>query len=147
MSPDPYTRDLFHGECPFSTKTMVVGRINCVLQVRSAKRGLKLCPYPSRAVIKNEIHELILAAKGSAAPGRTINQVAYLGFFEVIEGGLIWVGDCVDIDGAPIGHVAGFDLTHSPNHLNIVIHAPEPLRTGKENGIQLKSTIHFVQPA
>jgi len=52
------------------------------------------------------------------------NQVIVLGFFEVISGGIILIGDQASIDGAPIGEVAGFDQTHMPNHMNILVKGP-----------------------
>ncbi|MFO8035706.1 MAG: hypothetical protein R6U57_03660 [Anaerolineales bacterium] len=80
------------------------------------------------------------------SPGKTIDNIAYLGFFQVFEGGVIWVGDKVDIEGRVIGYVSGFDLTHFPNHMNIVIQTREPLQTGKESGVQLKAEITFIPP-
>lgn len=146
MSPDPYTENLLDREIPYSTKTNIIGRINCVLHARSNKRGLELCPYSSRAVTKNEIHELLLTSMTDISPGKTIDNIAYLGFFQVFEGGVIWVGDKVDIEGRVIGYVSGFDLTHFPNHMNIVIQTREPLQTGKESGVQLKAEITFIPP-
>ncbi len=145
MSPDPYINQLLDREIPYSEKTPISGRINCVLQVRAEKRGLELCPYPSRAVLKHEIHELILTAE-EAGPGKTVNRIAYLGYFEVLEGGVLWAGDRVTLDGVEIGRLAGYDLTHFPNHMNIIIRAAEPLRTGMDSGYIPGAQIVFTQP-
>ena len=145
MSPDPYINKLLDKAVPYSEKTPVTGRIVCVLQARADKRGLELCPYPSRAVLKNEIHEVILTAE-EAGPGKTVNQIAYLGYFEVLEGGVLWAGDTVRLDGVEIGRLAGYDLTHFPNHMNIIIQVQGVLRTGFESGCQTGSQIVFTQP-
>ena len=145
MSPDPYIDKLLDKAVPYSEKTPVTGRIVCVLQARADKRGLELCPYPSRAVLKYEIHEVILTAE-EAGPGKTVNQIAYLGYFEVLEGGVLWAGDTVRLDGVEIGRLAGYDLTHFPNHMNIIIQVQGEPRTGFESGCQPGSQIVFNQP-
>jgi len=52
------------------------------------------------------------------------NRVTVLGFFEVETGGIILIGDQASLDGAPIGEVVGFDQTHMPNHMNILVKGP-----------------------
>jgi len=145
VSRDPYINNLLDKAVPYSAKNPVIGRVVCVLQVRAEKRGLELCPYPSRAVLKDEIHEVILTAE-DAGPGKTVNQIAYLGYFEVLEGGVLWVGDSVSVDGLEIGRLAGYDLTHFPNHMNIIIQVQGALQTGLESGYQPGVQIAFTQP-
>jgi hypothetical protein len=140
--PDPYINKLLDQELPCKEKSVVTGRINCILHARAEQRGLELCPFPSRALLKHEIHELILTAE-PASPGKTVNKIAYLGYFEVEEGGVLWVGDQVEINGSPTGFLAGYDLTHFPNHMNIVIQTQEPLQTGFEQGLQVGAAIRF----
>jgi hypothetical protein len=145
MSLDPYIHKLLDQEYPCTDKSPVVGRINCILQARAEQRGLELCPFPSRAVRQHEIHELILTAE-EAGPGKRVDRIAYLGYFEVLEGGVLWAGDRVEIDGREIGRLAGYDLTHFPNHMNIIIHAQEPLHTGFESRYQPGARILFTLP-
>ncbi len=146
MSPDPYINKLLDRDIPYSKKNPVIGMLNCILQVRAEKRGLELCPYPSRAVLKNEIHEVILTAEQEAAPGKKVDKIAYLGYFEVLQGGVLWVGDVVEVDGSPVGRLAGYDLTHFPNHMNIILKTDEPLKTGSESGFRPGGEITFTQP-
>ena len=141
--PDPYVNKLLDTAHPCAAKSTVEGRINCVLDARAPQRGLELCPYPSRAVLTHEIHELIITAEATAAPNATVNAIAYLGYFEVLQGGVLWVGDRVDVDGKPIGVLAGYDLTHFPNHMNIIIRIEEPLYTGFEVGLKPGASIAF----
>jgi uncharacterized protein YuzE len=124
-------------------KSPVVGEINCILHARSEKRQMELSIHPSRAIVKNEIHELILTDESEANMGQVVNRVAYLGFFEVVRGGIILVGDKVEIDGEQTGHVAGFDFTHFPNHINLCIRGTGKLQTGYESGIKVGSNIIF----
>jgi hypothetical protein len=77
-----------------------------------------------------------------AAPGREVNRVGYLGFVEILDGGVIIKGDEVLLDDELIGHIAGFDETHMPNHQNIVI-AGDSRATGAERGIRLESRVTF----
>jgi hypothetical protein len=145
MSPDPYVNKLLDKEFPCTDKSLVAGRINCILQARAEQRGLELCPYPSRAVLQHEIHELILTAE-EAGPGKRVDRIAYLGYFEVLEGGVLWVGDRVEVDCQVVGRLAGYDLTHFPNHMNIIIQAQAPLRTGFESGYKPGAAITFTLP-
>jgi hypothetical protein len=144
MSVDPYIHHLLDSENPCTAKPPLTGKICVVLHARAEARGLELCPYPSRALLKHEIHELILTAESEAKPGAKVNKIAYLGYFEVLESGVLWVGDRVDINSRPIGFLAGYDLTHFPNHMNIVIRVSEPLYTGAEANLDLGAEIRFV---
>lgn len=143
MGTDPHAIKVLDQDSPYVAKSPVVGRLNCIMHARSAKRQMELTVHPSRAVLQNEIHELILADEPGAGMGQIVNQVAHLGFFEVVQGGMILVGDRVEIDGQEIGSVAGFDLTHFPNHINLCIQASGPLRTGREMGCSVGARISF----
>ena len=143
MSKDPYKDNLFKAESPYVEKIPVFGRLVCVLQSSLDNRGLELCPFPSRAVCKHEIHELILTDEESARPGKTVNRIAYLGFFEVLEGGILLEGDACVIHGTLIGHLAGYDFTHLPNHMNIVIKTHQPLKSGKEFNLSCGAPVSF----
>lgn len=145
MSPDPYVDNLLDQEMPCKAKPPVIGRVVCVLHARAAQRALELCPYPSRAVIKDEIHELIVTAE-PAGPNSTVNQIAYLVFFEVLQSGILWVGDRVEIKGEMRGILAGYNFAHMPNHMNLIIRGNEPLQTGYELGLVPGDPIRFVFP-
>jgi len=75
----------------------------------------------SRAVLKNEVHELILTDDQNAAPEKIVNRVSYVGFVEIKRGGVIVTGDKVFVEEKHLGELAGFDITHMPNHMNIVV--------------------------
>lgn len=105
-------------------------------------RGMDLIIQKSRAVIKGHLHEAVVTLDINASPGKMVNSVAYLGMMEITEAGLIVIGDEVIADGIKIGEVAGFDETHFPNHMNILIRVKE-LKTGLKMGLQLGSGIIF----
>ncbi len=143
MSPDPYGDHLLSADMPCAEKTPVVGKLCCVLHARAEQRGLQLAQFPSRVVQQHEIHELIVTAEESAGPGQTVNKIAYLGFFELLEGGVLWAGDRVEVGGRWAGVLAGYDLTHFPNHLNIIIRTSEPVSTGFESGFHPGDIVRF----
>jgi hypothetical protein len=58
-----------------------------------------------------------------AVPGGGADRVSAVAFFEVKEGGLAVVGDHLSVSGKVLGEVAGYDLTHMPNHMNILLKA------------------------
>lgn len=146
MSPEPYRNHLLDTPYPCAAKSPVTGRLVCILDARAPQRGLELCSYPSRAVLKHEIHELILTAESTAAPGQTVDRISYLAYFEVLEGGVLWVGDRVMIAGKAVGTLAGYDLTHFPNHMNIIIKTGAELFTGLEAGFVSGAPIEFLFP-
>ena len=143
MAPDPYINRLLDSDLPCAAKPPLDARINTVLHARADNRGLELCPFPSRAVLKNEIHELIVTSE-DAKPGSTVNRIAYLCFFEVLESGMLWQGDLLEINGKPYGYLAGYDCAHMPNHMNIVIQTRAPLQTGHELNLQPGDTLRFL---
>jgi hypothetical protein len=108
------TRDVYGDKLP------VVGEVVAILHVSFDDRGLKLIETKSRAVKKMEIHELMITDE-EAAPGGAADRVRALAFFEIIKSGLIVVGDKVRIGDLDIGYLAGYDETHMPNHMNIVV--------------------------
>lgn len=145
MSPDPYTdKSINHPPNPCYKKADVVGTINTVLHARNDRRALEIVSYPSRAFVKHEVHEVILTPEMDAGPNTVVNNVVYLCFFEMDTSGVLWVGDSVEVDGEIIGTLAGYDFTHLPNHMNIIVKTDTFLKTGKEAGIQPGSKIRFI---
>lgn len=108
------------GANPYVAKSPVVGRVVAVLRGVTEQRGLYLEMLRSRAVRQHDIHELMITDE-TAALESTVNRVALLAFFEVVEGGVILENDTVTIGEHTVGVVAGFDETHMPNHQNICL--------------------------
>ena len=98
----------------------------------------------ARALPKHSIHELIATDETGKKPGDTANRIAYLAFFEVTQGGCIIVGETLLVDGEPVGQIIGFDETHEPNHINIII-GVKKRRTGPQLKIGVGSTIKFAR--
>jgi hypothetical protein len=130
---DVYQSGLIKGN-PYekAKKREVRGKIVVVLDLKLDKRGYKLIPTPSRVVLSREIHELISTDEEKARPGKEVNRMAVIGFAEFTTGGVLALGDKVTIGGREIGAVVGFDETHTPNHLNIII-----LTTKRDSGLDL----------
>ncbi|PKP61266.1 hypothetical protein CVT91_03555 [Candidatus Atribacteria bacterium HGW-Atribacteria-1] len=87
-------------------------------------------------MLKNEIHELIITDEKNAGPRKKVNNISYLVFVRIEEGGIVAIGDKVYLEGKIIGEVAGFDETHISNHWNIVIKSSK-----KAIGIELNAPI------
>lgn len=120
----------------------VKGGVVTVLDSSHEARGLKLIPTYSRALKKNSIHELIATDEPDKKPGDTANRIAYLAFFEVTRGGCILIGETLFVDGKAIGQIIGFDETHEPNHINIII-GVKKRHTGPQLKIKVGSKIKF----
>lgn len=126
----------------YSSKTELSARLFAVLDLITEDRGLNLIPQLSRAVKRGDVLELIRTDEESAGPGSTVNRTAYIGFAEVSEAGLLLCGDAVTIRQEEIGKISGFDETHLPNHLNVVIRS-EGLVTGREMELPLDAPVTF----
>ena len=138
MADDPYVRNIFGKKNPYYAKRSVKGQLVVVLDGTYEERGLSLIKPPSRALRAGEIHELIVTDE-SAQPGIKVNNIAYVGFIEVTIGGVIVVGDEVHVGNKVIGKIAGYDETHMPNHLNIVLNGERS--PGKERGLVLEEEV------
>jgi len=134
MANDPYKTGMFQ-ENPYYAKSDLTGRLAVVLQGRYETRGLQLITQPSRCICKNQVHELIASDEAGIKPGSTVDRIAYVGFVEIEQGGVIISGDEVLYNDTPIGRIAGFDETHMPNHYNIVLKVAER-RTGVELNLE-----------
>jgi len=140
---DPYESGMFR-ENPYCAKSDIQGDLVVVLRGAYEDRGLELMKPISRCVQKDEIHELILSDEPDIGPGKKVNKIAYLGFVEILKGGVIIAGDGLFWNGERIGFVAGFDETHMPNHLNIVIRCDKRI-TGELLGCRPGDGISFRQ--
>lgn len=100
----------------------VEGETVALLHISFDDRGLKLIETKSRTVKRNEIHELMITDE-DAAPGGGADRVRAIGFFEITESGLIVAGDEVFIEERRLGTLVGYDVTHMPNHINVVVRA------------------------
>ena len=104
----------------YGDRRPIVAEVVAVMHVTFPDRGLKLIEAKSRALQAGDIHELMLTDE-DAKPGGGADHVRVLCFFEIHQGGLAVVGDRVTINGEPVGVVAGWDVTHMPNHMNFLV--------------------------
>ena len=106
----------------YGDRRPVEGETVALLHIAFEDRGLKLIETKSRTVKRYEIHELMITDE-DAAPGGGADRVRAIGLFEITGSGLIVVGDEVWIEDRLLGKLAGYDQTHMPNHMNIVVKA------------------------
>lgn len=114
-----------------------------VMEGYTTSRGLNLIQSGSRAIRATEIHELMLTDDAGAGPSCTVDRISHVGFIEVTLGGVLKFGDQARVGERTIGVVAGFDLTHFPNHMNILLQGAE-LRDGLSLGLEPGDQIVFV---
>ncbi|HEV8352968.1 MAG TPA: hypothetical protein VGR24_02085 [bacterium] len=145
MPTDPYLTNLLKGDSFYAQKTPVTGRLTVILRGHLDDRGLELIPQRSRVVTVGEVHELLIVDDPHAGPGRTVSRIAALGFVEFTSGGVLLVGDRVSVREEVIGHLVGYDMTHMPNHMNIVI-GDVRARSGEELGLELSAVVTFAMP-
>lgn len=130
---DPYVRRSFTFNA-YKDKREIRAKVVVVLRGTLSERNLDLIPQPSRAVKAGDVHEIILTEE-AVSPGSRVGQVAYVAFLEFENGGVLLSGDSLSIQGVDIGRLAGFDLSHFPNHMNLVVKGE--LKSGEELGIAL----------
>ncbi len=127
----------------YGDRRPVLGEVVALLHITFQDRGLKLIQARSRALLKNEIHELMITDEEGAVPGGGAERVSAIAFFEVRRGGLAVVGDEVTIGGRALGALAGFDMTHMPNHMNVLVKSASleapPIRVGNEVRLRRKT--------
>jgi hypothetical protein len=127
---------------PFHDKRIITSQVVAVLRGKIDNRELRLIKEKSRALIKGEIHELILTDEMNARPGDTVNNIAYVSFVEINAGGVLLSGDELVCERGVIGKVIGFDETHMPNHLNIVL-SDKKMKDGTELGLSVDDQMNF----
>lgn len=119
-SSDPYSRNLIRPDF-FHAKRPIAGSVVVVLDGYLENRGLALIQPISRAYPRYTIIELIATDEPNASPGASVQAIAYLGFVELLNGGVIVVGDEVVWKKKAVGTIAGYDDTHMPNHQNVIV--------------------------
>lgn len=125
---------------PIYPRRETTGVVIAVLRTSRIDRGLKLIKERSRCICRWDIHEFIVTDERDPHPGDPVDRIGYLAFVEFETGGVIVSGDVMSIDGRDIGNLVGFDETHAPNHMNIVIRSDD--RTdGFARGIKVGQSV------
>lgn len=118
----------------YSSKLPIQLTLVAVMPDRRRDRHLKLSEFVTRCVQANEVHEFLVANEWNGDRDAIFNDVSYIGFMRFDQGGVIASGDrIVSEDRQVLGEVVGFDMTHAPNHMNIVLASPSN-KTGTERG-------------
>jgi hypothetical protein len=144
MPPTQIATTRFVTLATYAANRPVEGGVVTVLDSTHEARGLKLIPTYSRALRKNSIHELIATDEAGKKPGDTVERIAYLAFFEVTRSGCIIVGETLWLGRQAIGTIVGFDETHEPNHINIIV-GVEQRQTGPQLKFSVGKKIRFAR--
>jgi|SRR5690625_2216896 len=137
---DPYKRNIIPTDL-YLKRSTIEGKLVAVMAEGIKDRKLKIIKPITRALCKYEIVELI-STDEKVNQLNQVNDVAYLGFVEVQKGGIVRKGDNVFINNKNIGHVLGYDETHMPNHLNLIVRMGKSL-TGLDLNLNLKDKVEF----
>lgn len=129
----------------YAEKDQICMKVVAIMKGALEDRGMELIEEGTRTACAGEIHELIVTDERAAGPGATVDRVAYLGFGELSNGGVLAVGDELFHGEELIGELAGFDYNHMPNHMNIVFYAKH-FRTGTDLGLALADGLTLKRP-
>jgi hypothetical protein len=143
---EPHRGGVLDTKAPYFAKRPVTADVVAVLHARAATRHLELTVHPSRAVCVGEVHEVFVTDERGKGPNSRVNRVGYLACIAIRESGMILAKDTCSLADRLVGEVIGFDETHLPNHLNIVIYT-SALQTGREIGAQLGDLMSFEMSA
>lgn len=130
---------------PIYPRRETTGVVIAVLRTSRVDRGLKLIAERTRCIRRSDIHEFIITNESDPRPGGAVDRIGYLAFVEFETGGVIAAGDVMSIDGRDVGQLVGFDETHAPNHMNIVIRS-EDRTAGLARGIELGQSVILRPP-
>jgi len=131
VSEDPYSDKNINVDDVYKKRREVKGELIALMDLKLQNRNLKLIEPSSRAIKKTDIHELVITSENPFENEMTVDKVVCIGFIEIHKGGVIIRNDNIKINDNKIGKLLGFDTTHAPNHLNLVVFNDEP-KTGYE---------------
>lgn len=142
-------RQLITPEVPTYIRDMqfppIKNQFVAVMAMATPNRGMIASEFHTRCVQKGEVHELICLYENE--DGQVdLNDAWYLGFIEFQQGCVLAKGMQLSVNGEYVGTLVAFDMTHSPNHLNILLAHPSP-KTGQQQGIQVGDQGVFVAEA
>lgn len=98
-------------------------------------RIMKAAAYVTRCVRAGEIHEFVKVPDVADASDQ-YRGAAYVGFAEFRNAAVIHVGQGLWINETLVGKIVGFDETHLPNHMNILIGTPDRV-SGVDMGLRV----------
>ncbi len=138
---DPYQSGIA-AKVSYTAKRSVIAKIVAVLKGTLENRGLKIIFPRSRAARKHDVIELITTTQKECKAGDRVDRVSYIGFAEIQASGVLRVGDQAILKGAPQWIIVGFDETHYPNHLNVIM---QPVAEQAESApdVQLEDLLEF----
>jgi len=120
---------------PFIRTSSIVFEMVAILDLSVQNRGLSILHSSSRSFQRDSVAEFLVTSEEVELGGK-VNSVSYLGFGAAMNSGQAVVGRKVLVRGRQIGYIGGFDETHAPNHINVVLVVEEAI-SGLGVGLQL----------
>lgn len=118
-----------------SEKEELQAVVSAVMGHKRNDRKMVLAEWKTRCIKEGEIHEFLSSTDFGGDKTKTLNNFVYLGFFRFTKGGVIEIGDrLITGKNTVLGEIIGFDDTHLPNHINIVLSGQD--KTGEELGLK-----------
>jgi hypothetical protein len=140
-SKEPYEAKMLL-KSPKLVRKRLEARFVAVSDSRRENRGSRLIYPRTRCFNKYDVHELMATDEEDLSPGKSFNRSATLGFIEFTESGVVVEGDAVIMGNQKIGKIIGFDETHFPNHMNILIKSAKRI-SGIERRIHPDDVVIF----
>jgi hypothetical protein len=140
--PDPYLDGLVSQKLRI-IKDDLSAHATGILTNIANNRGMRLISNACRAVRINDVHELVCTSQ-EKQPGEIVDEVGYLAFVVFDESGVVAIDDVLLVKGNNIGKVIGFNETHAPNHLNIIIQV-DNITTGLQSGWEPGTKLVFTR--
>ena len=126
----------------YTGKRTIPAKIVAVLKGMLEDRGLKIIFPRSRVVRLHDVVELMTTTQKECKPGDRVDRVTYIGFAEMEVSGVLHVGDQVVHKGEVRWTIVGFDETHYPNHLNVIMKSVSE-QAESLSEVQLEDVIEF----
>jgi hypothetical protein len=139
---EPHLGGVLDTKAPYLAKRAVAAEVVAVLHAHATARQLELTVHPSRAVCAGEVHEVFSTDEQGKGVNSIVNRVGYIACIAIKQSGMILTKDAFLLKGKLVGTVIGFDETHLPNHMNILIYTPS-LQTGRDIGASLGDEVCF----
>jgi predicted dehydrogenase len=103
-------------------------------------RGMRLAAAGSACIRAGDVHELVVTRDDVDIAGALVDHVAYIGFVEFAAPAMLTRGDTFWYGDQCLGTFAGYDESHLPNHLNLVLHG-DRLVTAEDLDLRPQDTI------
>jgi hypothetical protein len=143
---EPYRDRLLDTPRPFFATRQLAAVVVAVTQP-SAFCEADLTIQPSRAVLRDAVHEVLASSEKTSHPGERLHRCHSVGYVEFSNSGILLAGQRVSIAGRPWAEVIGFDESPLPDHICIVVR-PESAKQSRSTPLAITGQqLSFRTPA